>query len=105
MEVSKANFDNEVLNSDKPVVVDYWAPWCSPCKMISPVFEKLAGLMGNIKFAKVNVDENQDLAQQQGILGIPCIIIYNNGEEVERVVGFQTEEQLKSKLTRTLQSL
>ncbi|HLF54123.1 MAG TPA: thioredoxin [Candidatus Nanoarchaeia archaeon] len=105
MEVSEGNFSNEVLNSDKPVVVDYWAPWCGPCKMIAPVFEKLSGEINNVKFAKVNVDENQDLAQQQGILGIPCIIIYNNGEEVERVVGFQSEEQLKSKLTRALQSL
>ncbi len=102
MEVSESNFEDEVLKSDKPVVVDYWAPWCGPCKMIAPVFEKLSHELKHAKFAKVNVDENTALAQNQGVMGIPCLIIYKNGEEVERVVGFQTEMQLKAKLTKAL---
>ncbi len=102
MELSEANFDSEVLKSSKPVIVDFWAPWCGPCKMIAPAFEKLSLEMKNIKFAKVNVDDNQNIAQQAGILGIPCLIIYNNGEEVDRIVGLQTEDQLRNKLTKVL---
>ncbi len=104
MEVNDADFETEVLKSDKPVAVDYWAEWCGPCKMIAPVFEKLSKEISSVKFAKVNVDNNPGLAQQQSILGIPCIIIYNNGEEVDRIVGFQSEQQLKEKLTSILSS-
>ena len=105
MNVSEENFASEVLKNDSPVAVDFWAPWCGPCKMIAPVFEKLSGQMKNVKFAKVNVDENTNLAHEQGVRGIPCIIIYKKGEEVDRIVGFQTEDQLKSKLAKTLESL
>jgi len=102
MEVSESNFEQEVLKSDKPVVIDFWAPWCSPCKMIAPVFEKLSHEMKNVKFAKINVDDNTNLAQQQGVMGIPCMIVYKNGEEVDRIVGFQDEVSLKKKLTAIL---
>jgi len=98
LEVSEENFEQEVLKSDKPVIVDFWAAWCGPCKMIAPVFEKLAGQMKNIKFAKLNVDDNTGLAQQNSVLGIPCMIVYKNGEEVDRIVGFLPEAQLKAKI-------
>ena len=103
MEVNEENFEQEVLKSDKTVVVDFWAPWCGPCKMIAPAFEKLSTEMTTAKFAKVNVDESARLAQQAGVMGIPCIIIFKNGEEVERFVGFQSEQQLKAKLTSVLE--
>jgi thioredoxin 1 len=103
MEINEENFEKEVLKSDKPVVVDFWAPWCSPCKMISPAFEKLSSEIKTAKFAKVNVDESARLAQQAGVMNIPCIIVFKNGEEVERIAGFQTEQQLRAKLTGVLE--
>jgi len=105
VELSEENFEQEVLKSNMPVVVDYWAKWCNPCKMVAPMFERLSRQIDSVKFAKVNVDESTQLAHVNGVLGIPCIIVYNKGEEVERIVGFQTEEQLKQKLTKALQSL
>ncbi len=103
MEVSDENFEREVLKCDEPVVVDFWAPWCGPCKMIAPVFDKLSAQLKAVKFAKVNVDDHTSLAHGQGVMGIPCIIVYKKGEEVDRVVGFQTEDQLKAKLLKALQ--
>ena len=102
MELNKDNFEEKVVKSKKMVVVDYFAPWCQPCKMIAPVFEKLSKQLTHIMFAKVNVDENSQLASDQGVMNIPCVIIYNNGEEVDRIVGFQTEQQLKSKIINSL---
>ncbi|VVB81889.1 Thiol:disulfide interchange protein DsbD [uncultured archaeon] len=102
MEINEENFEQEVLKSDKPAVIDFWAPWCGPCKMIAPAFEKLSNEIKSAKFAKVNVDESARLAQQIGVMGIPCIIIFKNGEEVERIAGFQTEQQLRAKLTSVL---
>ncbi|MBS3125085.1 thioredoxin [Candidatus Woesearchaeota archaeon] len=102
MELNQDNFEEKVVKSKKMVVVDYFAPWCQPCKMIAPVFEKLSKQLTHIMFAKVNVDENSQLASDQGVMNIPCVIIYNNGEEVDRIVGFQTEQQLKSKIINSL---
>ncbi|MBI4146714.1 thioredoxin [Candidatus Woesearchaeota archaeon] len=102
MELSKETFEHEVIKSDKPVIVDYWASWCGPCKMIAPVFEKLSQQMPHVKFAKVNVDDHTELAHEQGVMGIPCLIIYKNGEEVTRIPGYQPEEQLKQKINSAL---
>ena len=95
------DFQKEVLKSKKPVVVDYWAEWCGPCKMLTPIFEKVAESMkAKIKFLKVDVDKNQQLATEHGIRGIPCMIIFKDGEEKDRIVGVVSEAQLKEKLKR-----
>lgn len=80
------------------VVVDYWAEWCGPCKMLGPIFEELSKEMTDIKFAKVNVDENQDLSAEAAVRGIPTSILYNNGTEVGRIVGFLPKDALKQKI-------
>ncbi len=95
-------FQKEVTGNSGIIIIDYFADWCQPCKMLAPVLEKVSEQMKNVKFFKINVDDSQELAQQQGILGIPCIVIYNNGEEAERIVGFQGEDQLKKKLMSVL---
>jgi len=102
LEVNEQNFEEEVTKSDKPVIVDFWAAWCGPCKMLGPVFEKVSQDMPEVKFAKLNVDENKDLQQKNAVMGIPCMIIFKNGEEVERIVGFQPEEKLKESIKNIL---
>ena len=95
------DFEKDVLKSKIPVIVDFWAPWCGPCKMLGPVFEKIAGeksFHGKLFFAKVNVDENGEIAQNVGILNIPCIVLFKNGEEADRVVGFSGESVLREKI-------
>ena len=87
--VNKENFEKEVLQSDKPVLIDFWAPWCGPCKMAAPVIEELAGeYKGKAVIAKVNVDEANELAAKYGVMSIPTVIVVKNGEEVDKKVGF-----------------
>ena len=101
--LTEANFDTEVLQSKLPVLVDFWAEWCGPCRMLSPIIDELAiEFSGRAKVGKVNVDQNQIIAERYGIRSIPTLILFKNGEIIEQIVGSQTKEVLKTKLTKAL---
>jgi thioredoxin 1 len=98
--VSDANFDAEVLKSAEPVVVDFWAEWCGPCKMIAPALEELAGTLGGkVKIVKLNVDENPATAQKYGIMSIPTLMLFKNGELASRQVGAAPKQKLEQWIT------
>ncbi len=97
------NFDSEVINSDVPVLVDFWAPWCGPCKMIGPIVEELAAEFGDkVKIGKVNVDDNQELAGKFGIRGIPTVMLFKGGEVANSFVGLRPKEDLAQALNDAL---
>jgi thioredoxin 1 len=97
--LTEANFDEQVLQSDVPVVVDYWAPWCGPCRMLGPVIEQLADeRSGSIKVGKVNVDEEPSLADRAGVRGIPYVVLYRDGKPVAQAVGAQPKAKLEQAL-------
>ena len=99
VEVNGNNFQQEVLESSVPVLVDFWAPWCMPCRMLAPTVEKLAEENeGKLKVCKLNTDENQNIAAQYGIQGIPTLIVFKEGKEVGRTVGVMSKEKLQEKL-------
>ena len=87
LEVNMENFETEVLGSDKPVLVDFWAEWCGPCRMVAPVLEELASEMDDVVIAKLNVDENQELAFKFGVQSIPTFILFTTGEVTARLMG------------------
>ena len=94
--VSDTDFDAEVLKSTQPVVVDFWAEWCGPCKMIAPALEELAGAMnGKVKIVKLNVDENPQTAAKYGIMSIPTLMLFKNGELASRQVGAAPKQKLE----------
>ena len=91
------NFESVILNSDKPVFVDFWAKWCGPCKMIAPIIEELAEeLEGQFVVAKLDVDEAAKIAVNNGVMSIPTMVLYENGKEVKRTLGFQSKDKLKA---------
>ena len=103
VEVNGNNFQREVLESSIPVLVDFWAPWCMPCRMLAPTIEKLAEEnQGKLKVCKLNTDENQNISAKYGIQGIPTLIVFKEGKEVGRTVGVMSKEKLQEKLDAIL---
>ena len=98
--ITAANFEEEVLKSDKPVLIDFWASWCGPCKMLAPSVERLAKEHPEIKVGKVNVDEEQELAGRFGIMSIPTLILFENGKAVDQMMGFRPYESLEELIQR-----
>ena len=96
--VNKNNFNQEVLNSDKPVLIDFWAPWCGPCRMVVPLVEELAKERSDIKVVKINVDEEQELAMQFGVMSIPTLVVMKNGKIVNQVTGARPKAQILAML-------
>jgi thioredoxin 1 len=103
IEITDANFTAEVELSDTPVLVDFWAPWCGPCKMVAPIVEEIASeYQGKLKVGKLNTDENQQVPTKFGIMSIPTLMIFKNGQVVERIVGAQPKDTLTSKIDAVL---
>jgi thioredoxin 1 len=101
MQFTDQNFETEVLKSDKPVLVDFWAAWCGPCQMMGPIIEELAEeVKDKYKVGKMNVDENRETAAKYGIMSIPTLIIFKDGKAVKQLVGVQAKENLKEELEK-----
>ncbi len=96
--VNKNDFNQEVLNSDKPVLMDFWAPWCGPCRMVVPLVEEIAKERSDIKVVKINVDEEQELAMQFGVMSIPTLVVMKNGKIVNQVTGARPKAQILAML-------
>lgn len=99
LELTKSNFEKEVINSERLVLVDFWAPWCMPCKIIAPSVDKIAEEMKkDVKVLKSNVDENPDIATELSVLNIPTLILFKDGKEVARIIGVNSKEAMEAKI-------
>ncbi len=97
------NFENEVLKSDKPVLIDFWATWCGPCKMQAPVFEAVAEENADVVFGKINIDEEQELAIKYSVMSIPTLILFKDGQPAAKLVGLQSEDEIQEMLDENKQ--
>ncbi len=100
MDLTSDSFDATVLQAQNVVLVDFWAPWCGPCKVMSPIVDELAGEMDNVTVGKVNVDENPELVQQFNVLSIPTFLVFKSGQVVEQFSGSMSKDELKDKVTK-----
>ena len=100
--VTDSNFQAEVIESDKPTLVDFWAPWCGPCRVVAPVLEELAGERSDLRIVKLNVDENQRTAAQFGVLSIPTMILFKNGQAAKKIIGAYPKRKLEAEIEPVL---
>lgn len=98
IELNEKDFDVEVLQSDKKVMIDFYANWCGPCRMMSPIIEELSNEMEDVKFVKINVDENENISRKYGVMSIPMFVVVENGEEKAKTVGMQSKDRIKELL-------
>lgn len=102
-EVTDNNWDTEVLKSEEPVLVDFWAPWCGPCRMVAPIVDELATEYdGKVKFLKLNTDDNVQTASRYGVRSIPTLMMFKGGEAIDHVIGFRPKSQLKQTIEKAL---
>jgi thioredoxin 1 len=101
-EVTDTNFQAEVIESDQPVLVDFWAPWCGPCRVVAPVLEEIAGERDDLKIVKLNTDENPQISAQFQVLSIPTLILFKGGQPVKKVVGAYPKRKLEAELADEL---